>query len=171
MRTKCGDFSPTEGKNKAQLLLQWFPATCKKKTPVCSATNAVTRILQLERCLPQTRIFSKDKGSSYFYKLTYSSSTAASITLTERRFGKDDKRCTGSVFLTKTVLYSRRVSSSPGGCASDPVSPALGAYAEAMYHDGIVSSWAGLEYFIMGPTAEPLAAPVSVPTGSRSGSA
>ena len=164
MRTKCGDFSPTEVKNKAQLLLQWFPATSKKKTPVCSATNAVTRILLLERCLPQSKV-SKDKRASYYYTLSYSSSTAESITLAERRFGKEDKRCAGSAFLTKTVLYSRRVAaSSRGGCASDPVSPALGAYAAAMYHDGSVSSWAGLQFFIRGSTAEPSAAPTFAPT-------
>jgi len=163
VKTQCGDFSPKEVKNKAQLLLKWYPATSKKKAPVCLATEAVTRILLLDRCLPQTRVFSKDKGATYYYTLSYSSSTAASITLTERRYGKEDKRCKGSVFLTRTVQYSRTVTAGPSGCASDPVSPALGGYAAALYHDGSASSWAGLLHFIRGTTPEPSAIPTASP--------
>jgi len=136
VRTVCGDL--TQIADKPQLLLRWFPAT-SKKAPTCAVADAVTHVLLLGRCLPQSRALSRDKSVTYYYTLSYASSTASAIMLTEKRFEKEDKSCKGPGFLTKAVQYSRAVM--PASCANDPVSPATGSYAAALYHNGSATSW------------------------------
>jgi hypothetical protein len=142
VETVCGDFSSSLVKSKAQILIKWFPTSTLSPTglepPTCFA-NQKTRAILLNKCTPQPNTGGR-RGVAYFYVLSLGAQDANSISLSMRRFAKADQRCQGAAVLSTTVVYSKP--SNPASvCARDPVSPHLGAYTAAVYHDGSAASW------------------------------
>ena len=174
VETVCGDFSSSLVKSKAQILVKWFPTSALSPTglepPTCFA-NQKTRAILLNKCRPQPNKGGR-RGVAYFYVLSLVAQDASTISLSMRRFAKTDQRCQGAATLSTSVVYSKP-SNPATACSRDPVSPHLGAYTAAVYHDGSAASWTTnvLPFLVdnFAPTSRPTRLPTRLPTRQPTG--